>query len=139
MGRDDSISTLNLARDSNILEPDSDVGSLRSNVIGLYGAGRGKYFQVVDAVFAAQSQIATEGGPTETLAHIARDAGLSAAQFTACLEDKAALAALQARVDRHEKQDGVTGTPTFVIAGRKLEGEQSVDELGTTIAAAPRR
>ena len=102
-------------------------------------AGRDKYFQVVDAVFAAQPRIAVEGGPTGTLARIARDAGLSGARFAACLQDKAAIAALQARVDRHEKQDGITGTPTFVIAGRKLEGEQSVAELGAAIAAAPRR
>jgi len=101
-------------------------------------AGPGKYFQVADAVFAAQAQIGREGGPTGTLARIAGDAGLSGGQFTACLQDKAALAALQARADRHEKQDGITGTPTFVIAGRKLEGEQSLDDLAAAIAAAPR-
>ncbi len=102
-------------------------------------AGRDRYFQVADAVFAAQAQIARDGGPTGTLAHIAGDAGLTPAQFTACLQDKAALAALQARADRHEKQDGITGTPTFVIAGRKLEGEQTLAELAAAVAAAPRR
>jgi protein-disulfide isomerase len=102
-------------------------------------AGRDKYFQVVDAVFAAQAQIAGEGGPTGALAHIARDAGLSGARLTACLQDKAAIAALQARVDRHEKQDGISGVPTFVIAGRKLEGEQSVADLGAAIDAARHR
>ena len=102
-------------------------------------AGPEKYFQVVDAVFAGQDQIAREGGPTGALARIAKDAGLSEPRFTACLEDKAGLAALQARVDRHETRDKITGTPTFVIGGRKLEGEQSVAELGAAIAAAPRR
>jgi len=102
-------------------------------------AGPGKYFQVVDAVFAGQDQIAKEGGATGTLAKIARDAGLSEPRFTACLSDKAGLAALQARVDRHETQDKISGTPTFVIAGRKLEGEQGVAELGAAVAAASHR
>jgi protein-disulfide isomerase len=102
-------------------------------------AGPAKYFQVVDAVFAGQTEIAREGGPAGALARIAKDAGLSEPRFNACLEDKAALAALQARADRHETQDGITGTPTFVIGGRKLEGEQSVAELGAVIAAASRR
>ena len=70
---------------------------------------------------------------------IAKDAGLSQPAFTACMEDKAALAALQARTELHESKDGVTGTPTFVIGQRKLEGEQSVAQLGAAIAAAPHR
>jgi protein-disulfide isomerase len=102
-------------------------------------AGPGKYFQVVNAVFAGQAQIAREGGPAGTLAHIAKDAGLTEPQFTACLENKAALAALQARIDRNENKDAIAGTPTFVIGQRKLEGEQSIAQLGAAIAAAPRR
>jgi protein-disulfide isomerase len=101
-------------------------------------AGPGKYFQVVDAVFAEQDQIARQG-PAVVLARIAKDAGLSEPRFTACMEDKAALAALQARTDLHETKDGISGTPTFVIGQRKLEGEQSVAQLGAAIAAAPHR
>ena len=101
-------------------------------------AGPGKYFQVVDAVFAGQDQIARQG-PAIVLARIAKDAGLSEPRFTACLQDKALLAALQARTDLHEAKDGITGTPTFVIGQRKLEGEQSVVQLGAAIAAAPHR
>ena len=102
-------------------------------------AGTAKYFQVVDQVYANQAQIVKEGGPTGTLARIARNAGLTDAQFNACLQDKAAIAALEARVERHEKGDGVEATPTFVIGKTKLEGDQSVAQLGAAIAsAAPR-
>ncbi|MGI8841582.1 MAG: thioredoxin domain-containing protein [Caulobacteraceae bacterium] len=101
-------------------------------------AGRGKYFQVVDAVFADQAALARAASPA-ALAQIAKEAGLSQARFDACLQDKGAIAALQARVERHEKEDAITGTPTFVVAGRKLEGDQSLAELAAAIAAAPRR
>jgi protein-disulfide isomerase len=101
-------------------------------------AGPGKYFQVVDAVFAGQDEIVRQG-PAIVLARIAKDAGLSEPRFSACLQDKAALAALQARTDLHETKDGITGTPTFVIGRRKLEGEQSVAQLGAAIAAAAHR
>lgn len=102
-------------------------------------AGPAKYFQVIDAVFAAQEEIARQGGPAGTLLRIAKDAGLSQARFTACLEDETALAALQARTDRYAKRDRITGTPTFVVGGRKLEGEQSLAQLDAAIAGAGRR
>ena len=99
-------------------------------------AGPGKYFQVVDAIFAAQPKIAAGAEPAATLRAIAKDAGLSGAQFDACIADKGALAALQARGLRHETVDKITGTPTFVVGARTLEGEQSVAQLGAAIDAA---
>ena len=102
-------------------------------------AGRARYFQVVDAIFAAQPKIAAGAAPAATLRAIAQDAGLSGAKFDACVADPAALSALQARTLRHETLDKITGTPTFVVGARTLEGEQSVAELGAAIAAARRR
>lgn len=102
-------------------------------------AGRGRYFQVVDAVFAAQEKIAGEGGPAGTLQRIAKDAGVSQARFTACLEDKAALTALQSRTEGYARQGKITGTPTFVIGERKLEGHQSLAQLDAAIAGVRRR
>ncbi|MDQ2861877.1 MAG: DsbA family protein [Pseudomonadota bacterium] len=99
-------------------------------------AGPGKYFQVVDAIFAAQPKIAAGAEPAATLRGIAKDAGLNGAQFDACVADKGALAALQARGLRHETVDKITGTPTFVVGARTLEGEQSLAQLGAAIAAA---
>ena len=100
-------------------------------------AGRAKYFQVVDGIFTAQDQIGREGMPA--LLRVAKDAGLSQAQVTACLTDKTALAALQARTDRYAQRDKISGTPTFVVSGRKLVGDQSLAELDAAIAGAGRR
>ena len=102
-------------------------------------AGRAKYFQVVDAIFAAQPKIAAGAAPAATLRAIAQDAGLSGPKFDACVADPAALSALQARTLRHETLDKITGTPTFVVGARTLEGEQSLAQLGAAIAAARRR
>ncbi|MEO8926270.1 MAG: thioredoxin domain-containing protein [Caulobacteraceae bacterium] len=99
-------------------------------------AGKDRYFQVIDAVFAAQPEMASGGDAAAILRRIGKDAGLSEAQFKACVDDRAALAALQARGLRHETMDKITGTPTFVVGGQKLEGEQSLAQLGAAIAAA---
>jgi protein-disulfide isomerase len=96
-------------------------------------AGPGKYFQVLDEIFERQAEIFQNGA---LLREIAAHAGLSDAAYTACLSDQAALAALQARVQRHADADKVTSTPTFDINGQRLEGYQSMDQLDAAIAAA---
>lgn len=48
--------------------------------------------------------------------------GISADQARACLADVPSLETLAASTDRYAKDDGVTGTPTFTLNGRKLDG-----------------
>jgi protein-disulfide isomerase len=102
-------------------------------------AGPAKYFEAVDQVFRAQEEMVRGGDAYAPLLRIARGVGLTQDQFDACMKDKAALAALQARSERNSDLGGVTGTPTFVVGERKLPGEQSLDELAAAIAAAGRR
>jgi protein-disulfide isomerase len=99
-------------------------------------AGPDKYFQVVDAVFDQQTKI--EQGGADELLKVAQAAGLTKDGFKACLEDKAALAALQARTDGYVNNDKIAGTPTFVVGAQKLEGDQTLAALGTAIDAARR-
>ena len=70
---------------------------------------------------------------------VAKSAGLSEAQFMACLTDKAALDSLNARVERIAKAGDFDSTPTFFINGQKLVGEHSLSDLDTAIAAAKKR
>ncbi len=100
-------------------------------------AGPERYFQVVDAVFARQDDIIKESGHG-ILEGIAKDAGLDQAHFMACLTDEAALQALDERTRKDAHDHGVTGTPTFFVGSRKLEGEQSLAELDAAIAGAGR-
>lgn len=100
-------------------------------------AGPSKYFKVVDEVFRSQPRW-NSGNIKPVFVEIAKANGLSEAQFNACLADQAALDELQGRVRKAVEQDKVTGTPTFVINGKRLEGSTvpSLVELDAAIAAA---
>ena len=97
-------------------------------------AGPANYFGVVDAVFADQAQI--ENGGADELLRVSKPFGMTKERFESCLRDDAALKVLQARTDRYAADDKITGTPTFVIGDKRLEGEQSVADLGVAIAGA---
>ena len=62
--------------------------------------------------------------------------GLPAAKAEACLTDKAAADRLVALRDRGTRQDGVTGTPAFVINGRPADDTASWDVLEPKLKAA---
>jgi protein-disulfide isomerase len=99
-------------------------------------AGPDKYFQVVDAVFDQQTQI--EQGGVDELLKVAEAAGLTKERFTTCLQDQAALNALQARTGRYVTDDKINGTPTFVVGDKILVGDQTLATLATAIDAARR-
>ncbi len=102
-------------------------------------AGKDKYFSVLDAVFHAQADIYKTGDATAIMHKIAADAGLSEQKATACLTDKAALDALNARVQGYVDNDKITGTPTFFVDGQRLEGVQTLPQLDAAIARAEAR
>jgi protein-disulfide isomerase len=95
-----------------------------------------RYFQVVDDIFAGQDEIGRTG--FEALEKIGEHAGLTREQFTACLQNRAALDALSERTFNDAKAHGVSGTPTFFVGGQKLDGEQSLEALDAAIAHARR-
>ncbi|HZK98421.1 MAG TPA: DsbA family protein [Caulobacteraceae bacterium] len=100
-------------------------------------AGKDKYFQVVDAIYHGQDEMQRTGQPRQVLLNIARSAGLTDAQFDACIKDEKSLAALQARWDHYVKDDKITGTPTFVINGKVYDkGEMSMGDLDAAVAEA---
>jgi protein-disulfide isomerase len=98
-------------------------------------AGKDKYFAVTDAIFKDQEQ--AFNAPRETLENIAKSVGMTEDQFNKCINDEAAIKALNDRVERHNTQDHVNSTPTFVINGKALEpGYHTLDELDAAIKAA---
>ena len=60
-------------------------------------------------------------------------AGMDEAQFTSCVTDEKALKALNDRVTKYQADAKITGTPTFVINGKELTGEQSLAALDAAI------
>ena len=91
-------------------------------------AGKDKYFNVIDAIMRAQGEM-DQGGPPEqytnarpVLERIAASSGLSESQFNTCVTDPKGLTHLSDLNDKYLAKDGIEGTPTFIINGKKLEG-----------------
>lgn len=103
-------------------------------------AGKDKYFSVLDSVYRSQEEMFTTGDFRGVLLRIGQSAGLNEEQFNACVSDEKAIKALNARVDKYQADAKITGTPTFVINGKKAGGddggEQSLAQLDAAIAAA---
>ena len=102
-------------------------------------AGPDKYFTVVDSFFHGQEQMYQSRDVGANLVAAAKAGGVAEPQLEACLNDKAAEAALMGRVETYEKRDQIHYTPTFLIGGQKLEGETSLARLEAAIAAAKPR
>ncbi len=100
-------------------------------------AGPRKYFQVVEGVFANQAQIENAG--VNELLKVAQAAGMTEAQFKSCLQSQVALQALEARADKRVTDDKITGTPTFIVGDKTLDGEQTLAQLSAAIAQARHR
>lgn len=100
-------------------------------------AGKDKYFSVIDALFHSQEEMYRTGDARGTLLKVAQSAGMTEAQFNACVQDEAAAKALNARVEKAQKDRNISSTPTFFINGKKLkEGELSLQELEAAVAGA---
>ena len=100
--------------------------------------GPDRYFQVTDAIFKQQTAIFESQDLWGGLLQIGKSFGLTEEQFTAALNDKAALAAINARVAKAAERDAIEVTPTFFVNGVRAEGGQSIEALAAAIdKAAP--
>ena len=99
-------------------------------------AGKDKYFSVIDALFRSQEEMYRTQDPRGTLLKVAQSAGMTEAQFNACVNDEKALTAIEARVKAAQDR-GISSTPSFFINGKKAkDGEMTLDELDAAVAAA---
>ncbi len=100
-------------------------------------AGKDKYFSVIDALFRSQEEMYRTGDARGTLVKVAQSAGMTEEQFTKCVSDEAANAALNKRVQSAIQDRGVSSTPTFFFNGKKVkEGEMTMEELDAAVAEA---
>jgi len=101
--------------------------------------GGARYFQIVEAVFKSQSRW-QQGNIKPLFVEIAKQNGMTEAQFEACLVDEAANAALSKRLEYATGVDKVTGTPTFFINGVMLPNQTvpTLADLDAAIAKAAR-
>jgi protein-disulfide isomerase len=90
-----------------------------------------KYFPLLDAFYTTQTVWVAD--PFTGLKNIAQQAGMSAADFEACLKnEKVAKGILDVR-EKGAKSYGVNGTPTFFLNGKVMNGEQTYDAMKAAI------
>jgi protein-disulfide isomerase len=100
-------------------------------------AGPDKYYSVLDAVFHAQASMRETQDYAGGLRTIALAAGLSEAQWKTCVTDPAAQQALQARLERYNREADIQGTPTFYFNGKMVKsGVMTMAELDAAVADA---
>lgn len=102
-------------------------------------AGKDKYFQVTDALYNAQATIFQTGDIRGELLTIAQAAGMSEEQFQTCLSDENAAKSVE-RIEKMMKDDKILGTPTFIVNGKKVGGDEggeaTLAQLDAAIAEA---
>jgi len=94
-------------------------------------APKDKYFALLDVFFTTQPTWVPDA--FNGLKNIAQQAGMSAADFEACLKnEKVAKAILDVR-EKGSKQYGISGIPTIFVNGTALQGEQTYDGVKAII------
>ncbi len=89
----------------------------------------GKYYPIVDLLFAQQRTWAFSEKPLDALQQIMRQAGFSKEKFESCLRDQKLYDAINAVKKRGEEVFKVNSTPTFFINGQRQQGNMSIAEL----------
>ena len=92
-----------------------------------------KYYDFVDVLFEKQSQWANADDPLQELRQISKLAGFTEARFNSCLRDQEKLDYIQQVRDTGNQKYDIRSTPTLIINGQKLEGNQSISALQQVI------
>ncbi len=92
-----------------------------------------RYFAVVDTLFETQEQWITAEDPMVALGRIARQIGIGEDAFEACMiDDELANRIVQQRLTAQERYQ-VDATPTFIVGGETLSGNQPIEEFSRLI------
>lgn len=92
-----------------------------------------KYQAMVTSLFETQKSWAFGSNPAQGLLTIAKQAGMSEADFEKCLSDKELAEKVQASAQYANKELGVDSTPTFFINGKKVAGALTPEDLDKEI------
>lgn len=101
--------------------------------------GEMRYFGIVDILFSTQKEWAASEDPNvtvENLKKIGRSVGMDDATLDACMKDQAQAEALVAHFEKGMTDDGIEGTPTFIVNGEKHSGEMSYEDFAKIVDEA---
>ncbi len=97
-------------------------------------AGKDKYFPLIDAMYAKQSEWAVRSGNSQKLFELVKQAGFTEESFKKCLSDKDLSSKIIAIKNKGVDELRVASTPTFFINGEKVEGALSLDAFDKKFA-----
>jgi protein-disulfide isomerase len=103
-------------------------------------ADQGRFWEMHDQLFFNHSWAQTGRDPSRQFRDFARAAGLDARAYDACMDSGRHAGRIEASRQEGERL-GVTGTPTFQVAGRLYSGGQGSDHfqrLADSLIAARR-
>ena len=101
-------------------------------------AGTDRFFGISDIVYDTQGEWARQGDPAQvadSLKRIGAQAGLSADQADACLQDGDQAQALVSWYEANAARDNVSSTPTFLVNGEAHSGSMSPAQMAALIDA----
>ena len=114
-----------------------DKYGLWAGTVARCGGGE-KYFGISDLIYEQQSEwtkAADEAGIAENLARIGRTAGLPSDEVNACLQDREMMLAMIAVYQENAGADGIQSTPSFLIGGDLVAGNQSYEVFSALLDA----
>ena len=98
--------------------------------------GPDKFFGFLDVLYQNQQQWALAADPVVALTRYAKLAGMSDEQVQSCLKDQSVSNIVVGNRVTAQKEYQIDSTPTFLINGRKLEGNQPYAEFEKALTAA---
>jgi len=97
-------------------------------------AGKDKFFPMIEALFAQQSDWVVQK-PIQPLLAIAKQAGFTQQTFDQCLENQQVIKGIEESRNRAANKFGVNSTPTFFINGKIFRGALTPEELDKQVAS----
>jgi protein-disulfide isomerase len=95
-------------------------------------ADKDKYMPILETLFAKQADWMVKE-PLPPLREIAKQFGFTEQSFQQCVANQQVLDGIQAVRDHAVEKLGVNSTPTFFVNGKKLVGDQSIEQLAKEI------
>jgi protein-disulfide isomerase len=96
-------------------------------------AGPEQYHNVIDTFFRTQAEWAASNTPRDAILVVAKQLGFTDQSFEAALSNQELFNGMEAMREQALNEFGLTGTPTFYVNGKKLTGEQTLEQLAAEI------
>ncbi len=95
--------------------------------------GEEKYHEIISAYFATQNEWARSDNLRDALLKVALQLGFTEESFEKALTNQELFAGMEAVRDQASSEFNLTGTPSFYVNGKMLEGNKSLDQMSAEI------